>query len=195
MYARGILNLNKDGMVNASDNVSNEYSNSIISISFLNKGERQDREINRYLEIFPGTANKFVFNSSKDNFKITVESQGSELPVHSLLTIDKNGEVVYKRDSYNYGSNFHDPLFLSGKISSSKVNELFNYIVNDNYFFILPSDMSTEMELMDSSTETITIEYNDRVNKIGGYHPFGNKYYNLISGRIKSLTESITKDK
>lgn len=195
MYARGIIDLDKDGNFDINEIPNPDKIQEALSLVIYNKTEKQQRELKRYLEIFPGIDNNYTFDPEKDNFSIIYESAGSELPVQSVLTINKNGEVKYNRSPYEYGGVINKPVSLSGKIKKKKMKELFDFIMNKNYFFLLPADMSTSIQIMDSSTEYISIEYNGKIHKIGGYHPTDNDYFSAISDMIDKMTSSITKSK
>lgn len=191
MYARGIIDVDKNGYIDINKILSDKEIQETLSLIIFNKRERQNRELKRYLEIFSGIGNNYTYDPNKDSFYIKLETSGSELPVQTSLTIDKDGKVTYQRSAYEYGGSFKDKVYKTEKINKKKVNELFDFILNKNYFFLLPSDMSTEVLIMDSSTEYITIEYNGKTRKIGGYHPYDNEYFNAIVDMIDKTTKSI----
>lgn len=195
MYAREFINLDNNGFVNLNEIPTKEKINEALSLAVFNKVEKQGLEIKRYLEIFPGLDNNYTFDPKKDTFFITVESQGSELPLTTSLSIDGAGNVKYYRSPYEYGGVFNNAVTNKGKIGKKNIKELFDFIMNKNYFFLLPSDMSTSVMIMDSATEYITVDYNGKSHKIGGYHPYDNGYYTAISDMINKMTESITKKK
>lgn len=135
----------------------------------------------------------YILNLKNDTFSIMIESQGSEIPVKTTLFINKDGKVDYVRSGYSYAGEYYPPKSRAGKIAEKDILELFDFIINKNGFFLLPSDMSTKLEIMDSSTEYITVEYNGKSHKIGGYHPYSNSFYNAISKLINKLTDSVRK--
>lgn len=189
LYARGIIDLFGDNAFRMNEPVPDGEAARILGFLHGGKSRRQEAELKRYLSLFPDTARYAL--GEKDRFTIVMESQGSEYPVKTRCTIDETGKVSYWRSGVSYGFSFTPEERLEGRLRPKETEELFDFMMNRQHFFLLPADLSSDMQRMDASTMTMEILFNDKSHKVGGYdvmgHPLFRGPYDRMDEIIKKL--------
>lgn len=75
----------------------------------------------------------------------------------------------------------------SGNISADEMQELFEYIVNENHFFDLPRHLSQE-HICDGSNCSVTIETKYKSHTVSGHEPIC-KYFKRILSKLSGLED------
>ncbi|MGM0380179.1 MAG: hypothetical protein ACQEQE_10570 [Bacillota bacterium] len=78
------------------------------------------------------------------------------------------------------------------QISEKEFEDLKNYVIKTNNFLNLPEDLSTNKDILDAPAGFITVSYNKKTFKKGGYYPFDNENFQNISNYLFEILERYT---
>jgi hypothetical protein len=112
------------------------------------------------------------------NYSLVYEKYNGYAGYYYLLEINKDGSFSVN-ESLSQGKETHEH---TGQLSKKEVEFLANYIMRDNYFFLLDGDLSNH-EVTDGTTETLKIEW--------GFIPFVSGGYNVGNQTFRNIIDKI----
>jgi hypothetical protein len=108
-----------------------------------------------------------------DGFFLTYESQGSEYPAVTRLSIYSTGECRLFQSKPDYGDSIGSIEDRQWKLGSGDFTRLVTTLVDKIGFFTLPPEVNgAVLEVMDSSTVWIEVSWKGKTWKIGGYNAY-----------------------
>lgn len=186
MYAKGIINGYSDGEFKPDRTVTRAEATAIIDRIFR-KEDRTNIEMQRYIKTYP-SKQRVQWQDGATSFVINYHSSGTMLPIETTIKISREEGLQYKEYDFYEKKTLEE---FSRKLSETELKEIFEYIINDNYFFVLPSNLSTDDLVTDGYYSSLKVTLNGKEHGTGGYVP-ENKYYSDIVDKVFELKEKLS---
>jgi hypothetical protein len=129
-----------------------------------------------------------------DNFSLRYEVQGSEYPVKITLSITAAGRCSYFIHKPNYGNELSSITTYEYQLPKKEFNAFVSHLINKLKYFQLPGTIVDEVMKMDGATSKITVSYQGKLHRIGGYNADHHTEYQGVFNLIRTLIKSIEKN-
>lgn len=188
VFAKGLIDVYPDCEFKANQYVSRAEATVILS-KLIYKEERINLEIQRYINTYP-LKQKILWKNGITNFVVSYRSKGSMLPVEATLKVSREDGFKYTAVNYIENKTLEQ---VSSMVTEDELKRIFEYIINDNYFFVLPSNIGTDAFAFDGGTSSVTITLDGKEHSAGGYIA-ENYYYKNIVNKLFELKNKYISD-
>ena len=138
-----------------------------------------------------GSASRADAGMDTASFSLQLDSQGSEYPVTTKITIDGDGRYSREVRRNSYAGAPASSEMVGGTVPREKLQEFIHEAVTVRGFFSMPARYESQgPQKMDMATSHLRISWQGRTHRIGGYDAWGVAEYKGLFQLVRDLEKT-----